>query len=332
MITTQLLHYSLETYSSQEILWWQCCVSPEEQATMDRLASWCDMHHVSWWVVEESPFARLFQSIVSSPRFLFTIGDTTCLFEPLLWIVGARRPSSYVTSVMHDVGEHMKAFHHAIISWWARGVDSIAHRLAMENWTKTIVVLWMWLRYCFGTHTRKFVEKVVQEGWVVISEFWLDQPATHWTFPRRNRLIAGLANALFVPGAGVKSWTSVTIDFALQMDKHVYSVPASVYEPWNEYTNQLIVEKNIHAVTNHDHWLSQHFVRKKCMVLQEQKWLKYTEDEQKIRTYLSNHEQTSIDDIASFLALPVQKCYAMLLRLEMWGVVKINWVWEVCVV
>jgi DNA processing protein len=64
----------------------------------------------------------------------------------------------------------------------------------------------------------------------VLSEFRLKQVPSRWTFPQRNRIIAGLADAVFVPAAGEKSGSLITVDFALQMHKDVYSVPGSIYD------------------------------------------------------------------------------------------------------
>ncbi len=95
----------------------------------------------------------------------------------------------------------------------------------------------------------------------MLSAWKLHQAPTNFTFPQRNKLIAGLGEILFVPAAGQKSGSLITVDFAHKMHKHMYTVPASIFEQESAGTNELLVQKKAHAVTSFEHMLDAHFPR-----------------------------------------------------------------------
>lgn len=95
---------------------------------------------------------------------------------------------------------------------------------------------------------RELIQRIVQAGGLVISEFKLKKEPTHYTFPQRNRIIAGLSDVLFVPEAGQGSGSLITVDFALQMHKPVCVVPGSIYSSTSAGVNQLLADGKVRAV------------------------------------------------------------------------------------
>jgi len=103
------------------------------------------------------------------------------------------------------------------------------------------------------------IENIVAHGGLVISEFKLFEQPTNYTFPQRNRLIAGLADLLFLPEAGEKSGSLITVDFAIAMKKSVYATPNSLFAPTSSGILQYIETGSVKPIFDLQKFLTNHF-------------------------------------------------------------------------
>ena len=115
------------------------------------------------------------------------------------------------------------------ISGLAPGVDTMCHEMSILANIPTIAVLGGGLQYFLKSGNREFIHKIVDNGGLVLSEFDLDKQPERYTFPQRNRIVAGLSECVFLPEAGEKSGSLITADFARQVHKPVYGVPSSIF-------------------------------------------------------------------------------------------------------
>jgi DNA processing protein len=179
------------------------------------------------------------------PAVLHSAGDRLglqlLLEAPRVAIVGARRASAYGLEVARSLGRGLSAAGVTVISGLALGVDSAAHAGALEAEGRTIAVLGAGADRADPPSRRALYARIVASG-SVVSEFPPGMRARRWTFPARNRLIAGLAEVVVVIEAGVRSGSLITAAFAGDLGRDVGAVPGRITAPLAAGPNALIAE------------------------------------------------------------------------------------------
>ncbi len=169
------------------------------------------------------------------PKELYYLGKWEAkIFEKCVGIVGSRRMTSYGLRVLEKMVPTLVQEGYTIVSGFMYGVDQTAHRLAVECGGKTIGVLgWGIDEPLYGE------EKDLASKMLVISE-WEDKKGALWTFPRRNRIVAGLIQKLYVIEATVKSGSMISVEWAEKLKREIWAVPGSITSKVSEGTNRLI--------------------------------------------------------------------------------------------
>ena len=157
-------------------------------------------------------------------------------------VVGTRAMTSYGERVARDLGRDLALAGVTVVSGLAHGVDQTVHGAALDAGGRTIAVLGCGLaRFRGSVVRRRLLERIVITG-AVVTEYDDDVSGSPWTFPERNRIIAGLALATVVVEAGAPSGALITAARALDYDRAVFAVPGSVYGPKSVGCNRLIAE------------------------------------------------------------------------------------------
>lgn len=154
-------------------------------------------------------------------------------------IIGSRRASEYGLKVAYDLGYALAKRGVVVVSGLATGIDSEAHRGAVEANGKTMAVLGCGVNLVYPADNSQIMVDVMKHG-QVISEFPFDTPPYKWNFPQRNRIISGLCHGIVVVEAEEVSGTSITASHALEQGKELFAVPGSIYSPTSVGTNRLI--------------------------------------------------------------------------------------------
>jgi len=143
-------------------------------------------------------------------------------------VVGTRKPTQYGNAVTEIITKDFAKLQVTIVSGLARGIDTIAHKTALNNNARTIAVLGNGLGKHYPPENRKLEDKICAQG-ALISEFPFDYGPEKFNFPRRNRLIAGLSLGTIVIEGDEKSGTLITAKCALEQGKDVFAVPGSIF-------------------------------------------------------------------------------------------------------
>lgn len=155
-------------------------------------------------------------------------------------IVGARRCSSYGEKYAYDFSEKLSRHGVQVISGLAKGIDGISHRGALMGHGKTFAVLGNGVDICYpGDHIGLYTD-ILEHGGGILSELPPGTKPLPYHFPRRNRLISGLSDAVMVIEAREKSGSLITADIALEQGKDVYALPGPVDSLLSEGCNRLI--------------------------------------------------------------------------------------------
>lgn len=192
--------------------------------------------------LEEKDFPPLLKEIPGAPKKLFFAGTVQNWNEKLLCIVGSRKYTGYGKEAVEKLIDGLRGYPIIIVSGLALGIDSIAHRRALKNGLKTIAIPGSGLSpSCLypQAHVR-LAEEIVEQGGMLLSEYEDDFKATQWSFPQRNRIMAGMSHATFVIEAEQKSGTLITSRLATEYNRDVLALPGSIWSSTSEGPHMLI--------------------------------------------------------------------------------------------
>lgn len=188
-----------------------------------------------------SEYPALLKEISDFPKNLNFLGEIAGYENvPKVAIVGTRRATRYGLETAADLARGLSASGVIVVSGLAIGIDAAAHQGAMEGPTPTWAVLGSGLRNIQPTINRRLSDKILESGGAIISEYDHTFPADKWTFPQRNRIVAGLTLATIVVEAPEHSGALITADLAMQYNRDVGAVPGEISSINSRGTNNLI--------------------------------------------------------------------------------------------
>jgi DNA processing protein len=187
--------------------------------------------------------ARL-ATVFDPPFGLFGAGCVTSVLarlahQPVIAVVGSRRPSGIGRRIAFDIGMGLAARGAVVVSGLARGVDTAAHEGALDGGGVTIAVLGSGLDRVHPRRNIALSQRIAGTG-AILSEYWPGTPPAPWRFPARNRIVSGLADAVVVVEAAARSGALITADFALEQGIPVLAVPGSPGAEMSAGCNALI--------------------------------------------------------------------------------------------
>lgn len=257
----------------------------------------------------DDDYPRQLADLPDAPLFLFCKGDLKLMNEKALAVVGTRKPTGYGRMVTNKIVGDVAQNGVVIVSGLAYGVDSIAHRKCLEVGGKTIAVLGSGLNMIYPAEHQDLADEIARKG-LLISEYSPNKTATKYSFPQRNRIIAGISEGVLITEASIKSGTIHTKDFALDYGKNIYAVPGNIDSSASELTNEVIKTGQAQCVTNSLDILNDYNIYNKkedkksriCQLsLEEQAITALLEDGMKDIDYLTKNCNLSISEFNSYL-------------------------------
>ncbi|BDC51245.1 DNA polymerase [Bryobacterales bacterium F-183] len=167
------------------------------------------------------------KQIYDPPVLLYARGRIEILDTVMLAVVGTRRPTAYGLSVTERLASELSRAGLTIVSGMARGIDTAAHRAALESGGNTIAVFGSGLDHIYPSENRKLAERLFDQG-LVLSEFPLGTPGYPQNFPVRNRIVAGLSVGVLIVEGAQYSGSAITARLALDQCREVYAVPGNI--------------------------------------------------------------------------------------------------------
>jgi len=212
------------------------------------------MNNLKLWpikTIEKADFPAQLQRIVNCPKKLNYRGNwDNKIFEKSIAIVGSRRMSGYGKWVIEKFVPELVAHKFAIISGFMYGVDTCAHRETLDCGGVTVAILGGGLNVFTPSENEKMYWQILEKGGLVISEYDNDFLPTRWSFPQRDRLLAGLANnGVLVIEATMMSGSLITARHCQEQGKKLYAVPGPINYSLATGVNHLIKEKGAIMVT-----------------------------------------------------------------------------------
>ncbi len=210
-----------------------------EQAQIESDLAWLSAahHYLLGW--DDPDYPSLLREIPGAPAALFVAGDPALLWMPQVAIVGSRSASEGGLAITRRFARALAGAGFAITSGMADGIDAAAHRSALDAQGRTLAVLGTGPDLVYPRKHRGLAAEIAASG-ALISEFPPGTPGKAEHFPRRNRIISGLALGTLVVEASLKSGSLITARYATEQGREVFAIPGSINSPLARGCHQLI--------------------------------------------------------------------------------------------
>ncbi|MGL5888508.1 MAG: DNA-processing protein DprA [Bacteroidia bacterium] len=186
-----------------------------------------EQHKLQMVFIDDADFPSRLQHCYDSPIVLYHCGNTDLNASRIVSIVGTREPSGYGRDLCEQLVADLAAYNVLVVSGLAYGVDAIAHRAAIENNVKTLGVLAHGLDQIYPFAHRALARKMVESGGL-LTDFPSNTKPDRENFPMRNRIVAGLSDAVVVVESGVSGGSLITAEYANNYNRDVFAFPGRV--------------------------------------------------------------------------------------------------------
>ncbi|OGI79443.1 DNA protecting protein DprA [Candidatus Nomurabacteria bacterium RIFCSPHIGHO2_12_FULL_37_29] len=270
----------------------------------------------------KNKFPKALLEIPQPPEDLWIMGELPRENLIHLCVVGSRKFTSYGREACEKIIAGLRNYPIVIVSGFAMGIDTIAHKKAMQVGLKTIVFPGSGLssEAMYPKTNIRLMNEVVENGGCLISEFEPDFKATQWSFPMRNRLMAGISKATLIIEAEERSGTLITARLTTEYNRDLLVVPGSIFSSNSKGTNRLLRQGATPITSASDVLEALGFEKEK----DEEKQIKLFLDllpEEKIVVKLL-HEPMARDDLIRGMLLPIPTANAVLSVMEIKELIK----------
>ncbi len=192
-------------------------------------------------ILDDGSYPTLLREIADPPITLYVMGDWQACFDmPCVGVIGSRMCSTYGKNASEMLARDLASRGICIVSGLARGIDTAAHRGALEAGGKTLAVMGTGLNDVYPKENRKLVDEILEKGGAVVSQFPLNTPPIPENFPYRNRIISGLSYGVLIVEASERSGSLITARLAMEQNREVMAVPGNITSGKSYGTNYLI--------------------------------------------------------------------------------------------
>jgi len=311
--SADLKQAGLDRGSIQAITTWRPKISPE--AEMEKL----DRYGVKVLTCHDPAYPSRLKEIYDYPPLLYVRGSLLPQDEWCLAVVGTRQATVYGRQVTEEIVADLARSKITIVSGLARGIDSIAHRTALEAGGRSIAVFACGLDIVYPSENANLARSIIQQG-ALISEYPLGIRPRADNFPRRNRIMSGLSLGVLVVEANETSGAMITAHLAVEQNREVFAVPGSILSSASRGTNHLIQEgaKLVRSYTDILEELNLTAVAHQI----ELKEIIPSSDTEALLLKLLSAEPTHIDEVCRSSGLPTSTVSSTLTMMELKGLVK----------
>lgn len=267
-------------------------------------------------------FPQLLHEIPDPPKTLWARGNVALLSNPIttyLTVVGSRACTSYGKQALEHIISGLAGYPITIVSGLALGIDALAHKAALAAGLSTIAVPGSGLDWSvlYPRTNAALARGIVEHGGLLLSEYEPEQEAAPWTFPQRNRIMAGLAHATLVVEAKRKSGTLITARLAADYNRDVFTVPGSIFSEQSAGPHMLLRLGATPTTSSEDLLDALNIKQKERMDPLEREDL--SEGERAVFLHIAS--PLSRDELIRLLALSASEASALLSVMEIKGLI-----------
>lgn len=265
-------------------------------------------------------FPEILKNVRPKIQQLYAIGNLNLLKEKSVAVVGSRNSTQYGRKITEKITKDLVNNDITIVSGMAVGIDSVAHNTCLKYGGKTIAVLGGGFNYIFPKENEKLFYQILENGGLILSEHSPDTETRKSYFPKRNRIISGLALGVLVIEATYRSGTSITAKYAQIQNKKIFCIPNSIgsknsYGTINLLQNGAILVKNAKDIVEN---LGMNYKENNDFSNYKYNQLKILDDKsKKICNYLYENGESDVEEIATYTQLEVNKVNELVTALEL---------------
>lgn len=295
----------------------QALNKPVNWQKIDNELAFLERHNINAVSYLEAGYPHRLKEAEDAPILLFFKGKGVLNAPRAIGVVGTRHATPYGKDVCRNIIAELKPYGVQIISGLAHGIDTAAHKAALENEMSTIGAMATGLHTIFPAGNRNLAIKMLEQGGL-ITEYWSQTPGKKEHFPARNRIIAGMIDCLLVVETAVKGGAMITAALAMDYDRDVYALPGRAGDLYSEGCNHLIRNQRATLVTSAEHiayhmgWDTEQVKPAKILVLQD-----LSPDERKLTDILKMQDSVDIDSLMLRAEMSSARLNLLLLEMEM---------------
>lgn len=209
----------------------------------DQLMEYLEKRNIDFIHLEDVRYPYSLRFIDNAPIGLFVFGNMeNCNLNKTLAVVGSRRASENGKINLAKIISEFKNTDICIVSGLAEGIDTVAHKTAVNNNIKTIAVIGGGFDKLYPASNKNLFKDIINGNGAVLSEYWMDVDAVSWHFPVRNRIVSGISKGVLIAEAALKSGAMITANLALEQGKEIMCMPGLISNPNTKGIYKLLKE------------------------------------------------------------------------------------------
>ena len=304
----------LDDNTVNSIAKWRPLISPDTE--LEKL----EKHNIKALNYHDADYPARLKEIHDFPPVIYIRGNLLPEDEYCLAVVGSRNPSVYGRQLTEEIVSELSKNRITVISGLAKGIDTIAHRSALDAGGRTVAVMGGGLDSVYPAENANLARSILKNG-ALISEYAPGTKPRPENFPRRNRIMSGLCLGVLVIEAGETSGSLITAHLAFEQDREVFAIPGSVLSPASMGTNKLIMEGTARLVRNASDILQELNLTAVAEHIEVKEIIPSSDTEAIILKQLGA-EPLHIDEVCCSSGLPVSVISSTLAMMELKGMVK----------
>ena len=283
----------------------------------------CNRNNIHVISYNDPEFPYRLKECNDAPQILFCKGKESLNKKRILSIVGTRRPSPYGLQICKALCEALSYYDTTIVSGLAHGIDYNAHCFAMKNQLPTFAVLGHGHKHIYPSNHVNTANEIMNNG-LLVSEYCSMVKPSKYTFPKRNRIIAGISDATLVVESPLKGGSMITARIANSYNKDVFAIPGNIFSEKSAGCNHLIKNNEAHLIDSANELVRMMDWEKENVAIKNKfkNFNKLTEDEMKIISFLQKSGRSTIDEICSELHETINELHFRLTQLEIKGIIQ----------
>ena len=278
----------------------------------------CKTHHINILTLSDADYPKRLLNCFDAPTVLYYRGTADLNTARIISIVGTRINSDYGKQLTEQIVQELKEQNVLIVSGMAFGIDAIAHKAALQNGLATVGVLAHGLDTIYPSQHTNLAKEMLHNGGLLTEFPRLTNPDKH-NFPRRNRIVAGMADGTIVIETASKGGSMITAELTYDYNRDLFAVPGRATDAKSAGCNKLIQQNKAAIFTTCEQmmevlgWQQKKITAKK----QREMFVDLTKDEQTIVTILQSKEMVQIDEIYLTSGLSSSSVAVAMLNLEL---------------
>lgn len=295
----------------------------DDFAKAEKEVSFIKKHKIKPTFYLDKDYPLRLKNIPDAPIMIYSLGKADLNHDKIIGIVGTRKATKYGEAFCDELVEGLKPYNCLILSGLAYGVDSYAHKAAVKHKLPTVGVLAHGLDRIYPAAHTNLARDMVKAGGGLLTDNLSETIPGRENFPKRNRIVAGLCDALVVVETPQKGGSMITADIANSYDREVMAYPGRVKDETSKGTNSLIKTNRAHMIEHVDDLVYlMGWDLKKITKTPQKSLAELTGTEKQLLEIIQQNEGIALDEIVMKAKIPLSKISLMLLDMEFKGVIK----------